>query len=176
MHDNVSTDTSPVVGEEYFEAMMKAFETNIWTTSRCTDRTTPSASDDHETRRGTSSGYGIATHRLDQLRHSVANNGYRGYLEDRRPNAQGEHYLAPQMMPTIACVRRPARSPQRRNVTRGNEKRGDRSALTRIKTSRWTPEPPGTPFQSERQAPRMPSCISPDEDDVAGEAKASSVF
>jgi len=37
--------------------------------------------------------------------HSFVNNGYRGYLEDRRPNSQGEPYqIASRVLKTIASV------------------------------------------------------------------------
>ena len=37
--------------------------------------------------------------------HSFANNGYKGYLEDRRPNSQGDPYaIASQILKTIASV------------------------------------------------------------------------
>ncbi len=37
--------------------------------------------------------------------HSFVNNGYKGYLEDRRPNSQGDPYqIASQILKTIASV------------------------------------------------------------------------
>jgi glutamine synthetase len=37
--------------------------------------------------------------------HSFVNNGYRGYLEDRRPNSQGDPYaIASQILKTISEV------------------------------------------------------------------------
>ena len=37
--------------------------------------------------------------------HSFVNNGYKGYLEDRRPNSQGDPYqIASQILKTIAEV------------------------------------------------------------------------
>jgi glutamine synthetase len=37
--------------------------------------------------------------------HSFVNNGYKGYLEDRRPNSQGDPYqIASQILTTIASV------------------------------------------------------------------------
>ena len=37
--------------------------------------------------------------------HSFVNNGYKGYLEDRRPNSQGDPYqIASQVLKTIATV------------------------------------------------------------------------
>ena len=43
--------------------------------------------------------------------HSFANNGYKGYLEDRRPNSQGDPYqIASQILKTIALVPTVAKS------------------------------------------------------------------
>jgi glutamine synthetase len=37
--------------------------------------------------------------------HSFVNNGYKGYLEDRRPNSQGDPYqIASRILKTIATV------------------------------------------------------------------------
>jgi glutamine synthetase len=37
--------------------------------------------------------------------HSFINNGYKGYLEDRRPNSQGDPYaIASQILKTVASV------------------------------------------------------------------------
>jgi glutamine synthetase len=37
--------------------------------------------------------------------HSFVNNGYKGYLEDRRPNSQGDPYqIASQILKTIGEV------------------------------------------------------------------------
>jgi len=37
--------------------------------------------------------------------HSFVNNGYKGYLEDRRPNSQGDPYqIASQILKTVASV------------------------------------------------------------------------
>jgi len=49
--------------------------------------------------------------RLDPRTHSFANNGYKGYLEDRRPNSQGDPYqIASQILKTIASVPTVAKS------------------------------------------------------------------
>jgi len=41
--------------------------------------------------------------------HSFVNNGYKGYLEDRRPNSQGDPYkIAGRILQTIATVPTPA--------------------------------------------------------------------
>jgi glutamine synthetase len=40
--------------------------------------------------------------------HSFVNNGYKGYLEDRRPNSQGDPYaIASRILKTIAEVPKP---------------------------------------------------------------------
>jgi glutamine synthetase len=37
--------------------------------------------------------------------HSFVNNGYKGYLEDRRPNSMGDPYqIASQILKTVASV------------------------------------------------------------------------
>jgi glutamine synthetase len=41
--------------------------------------------------------------------HSFVNNNYKGYLEDRRPNSQGDPYkIAGRILQTIATVPLPA--------------------------------------------------------------------
>jgi glutamine synthetase len=43
--------------------------------------------------------------RRPQKPHSFVNNSYKGYLEDRRPNSQGDPYqIASQILKTIASV------------------------------------------------------------------------
>jgi glutamine synthetase len=43
--------------------------------------------------------------------HSFVNNGYKGYLEDRRPNSQGDPYqIASQILKTISEVPTGARA------------------------------------------------------------------
>jgi hypothetical protein len=52
----------------------------------------------------------VARHMADRgasirMPHSFVNNGYRGYLEDRRPNSQGDPYkIASRILQTIATV------------------------------------------------------------------------
>ena len=50
--------------------------------------------------------YGIADRGASiRVPHSFANSGYKGYLEDRRPNSQGDPYqIASQILKTIAEV------------------------------------------------------------------------
>ena len=40
-----------------------------------------------------------------RIPHSFVNNGYKGYLEDRRPNSQGDPYkIASRILQTVATV------------------------------------------------------------------------
>ena len=50
--------------------------------------------------------YGVADRGASiRVPHSFVNNGYKGYLEDRRPNSQGDPYqIASQILKTIATV------------------------------------------------------------------------
>ena len=50
--------------------------------------------------------YGVANRGASiRVPHSFINNGYKGYLEDRRPNSQGDPYqIASQILKTIASV------------------------------------------------------------------------
>ena len=50
--------------------------------------------------------YGVADRGASiRVPHSFVNNGYKGYLEDRRPNSQGDPYqIASQILKTIASV------------------------------------------------------------------------
>jgi glutamine synthetase len=60
----------------------------------------------HETASIDTFSYGIADRGASiRVPHSFVNNGYRGYLEDRRPNSQGDPYqIASQILKTIASV------------------------------------------------------------------------
>ena len=50
--------------------------------------------------------YGVADRGASiRVPHSFVNNGYRGYLEDRRPNSQGDPYqIAKVLLKTISSV------------------------------------------------------------------------
>jgi glutamine synthetase len=108
MHANFSTKfMREVGGKEYFEALMGAFEKNIMdhiavygpdNDKRLTGK--------HETAPWNKFSYGIADRGASiRVPHSFANNGYKGYLEDRRPNSQGDPYqIASQILKTIASV------------------------------------------------------------------------
>ena len=60
----------------------------------------------HETASIHQFSYGIADRGASiRVPHSFINNGYKGYLEDRRPNSQGDPYaIASQILATIASV------------------------------------------------------------------------
>ena len=108
MHANFSTSyMRDVGGKEYFEQLMKAFET-----ARA-DHIAVYGPDNHlrltgkhETASINQFSYGIADRGASiRVPHSFANNGYKGYLEDRRPNSQGDPYqIASQILKTIASV------------------------------------------------------------------------
>ena len=108
MHANFSTKyMREVGGKEYFEALMKAFEANR------ADHIAVYGPDNHmrltgkhETAAITEFTYGIANRGASiRVPHSFVNNGYKGYLEDRRPNSQGDPYqIASQILKTIASV------------------------------------------------------------------------
>ena len=108
MHANFSTTyMREVGGKEYFEAMMKAFEKNR------ADHIAVYGPDNHmrltgkhETAAITEFSYGVANRGASiRVPHTFVNNGYKGYLEDRRPNSQGDPYqIASQILKTIASV------------------------------------------------------------------------
>src|SRR5580698_9562597 len=108
MHANFSTKyMREVGGKEYFEALMKAFDANR------ADHIAVYGPDNHmrltgkhETAAIDQFTYGIADRGASiRVPHSFANNGYKGYLEDRRPNSQGDPYqIASQILKTIASV------------------------------------------------------------------------
>jgi glutamine synthetase len=108
MHANFSTKyMREVGGKEYFEALMKAFDANR------ADHIAVYGPDNHmrltgkhETAAITEFTYGIANRGASiRVPHSFVNNGYKGYLEDRRPNSQGDPYqIASQILKTIASV------------------------------------------------------------------------
>src|SRR6266581_4565750 len=60
----------------------------------------------HETAAITEFTFGVADRGASiRVPHSFVNNGYKGYLEDRRPNSQGDPYqIASQILKTIASV------------------------------------------------------------------------
>jgi glutamine synthetase len=60
----------------------------------------------HETAAINEFSYGVADRGASiRVPHSFVNNEYKGYLEDRRPNSQGDPYqIASQILKTIATV------------------------------------------------------------------------
>src|SRR5580704_14481811 len=108
MHANFSTKyMREVGGKEYFEKLMEAFKSNR------ADHIAVYGPDNHmrltgkhETASIDTFSFGIADRGASiRVPHSFANNGYKGYLEDRRPNSQGDPYqIASQILKTIASV------------------------------------------------------------------------
>jgi glutamine synthetase len=108
MHANFSTRyMREVGGKEYFESLMKAFDKNLMdhiavygpdNDKRLTGK--------HETAPWNKFSYGVADRGASiRVPHSFVNNGYKGYLEDRRPNSQGDPYqIASQILKTISEV------------------------------------------------------------------------
>ena len=108
MHSNFSTKfMREVGGKDYFEALMKQFEKNIDAHiavygpdnhMRLTGK--------HETAPWNKFSYGVADRGASiRVPHSFVNNGYKGYLEDRRPNSMGDPYqIASQILKTISEV------------------------------------------------------------------------
>src|SRR6266851_2394284 len=114
MHANFSTTyMREVGGKEYFEKLMEAFKNNR------EDHIAVYGPDNHmrltgkhETAAIGDFTYGIADRGASiRVPHSFANNGYKGYLEDRRLNSQGDPYqIASQILKTIASVPTVAKS------------------------------------------------------------------
>jgi glutamine synthetase len=108
MHCNFSTAyMREVGGKEYCEKLMDAFEQN------CGDHIAVYGPDNHmrltgkhETQAIDQFSYGIADRGASiRVPHGFVRNGYKGYLEDRRPNSQGDPYqIASQVLKTIASV------------------------------------------------------------------------
>jgi len=108
MHCNFSTEYMRTVGgKDYFESLMKAFDKNLMdhiavygpdNDKRLTGK--------HETAPWNKFTYGLADRGASlRVPHSFVNNGYRGYLEDRRPNSLGDPYqIASRILKTIAEV------------------------------------------------------------------------
>src|ERR1700722_8008838 len=108
MHANFSTTyMREVGGKDYFEKLMKAFE------NAREEHIADYGADHHmrltgkhETASIHQFSYGTADRGASiRVPHSFANNGYKGYLEDRRPNSQGDPYqIASQILKTISSV------------------------------------------------------------------------
>ncbi|NKB79666.1 glutamine synthetase beta-grasp domain-containing protein [Brucella daejeonensis] len=108
MHCNFSTRfMRDVGGKEYFEALMARFEKNL---DAHIDVYGPDnhlrLTGKHETAPWNRFSYGVGDRGASiRVPHSFVANGYRGYLEDRRPNSQGCPYqIASQVLRTISEV------------------------------------------------------------------------
>ena len=110
------TPTSPPTymrekgGKDYFEALMAAFAENV------EEHIAVYGPDNHlrltglhETQSIDKFTYGLADRGSSvRIPHSFMNNGYKGYLEDRRPNSQGDPYqIASRILKTISTVPTP---------------------------------------------------------------------
>ena len=108
MHSNFSTTyMREVGGKDYFEALMAAFD------KYKNEHIAVYGPDNHlrltglhETQSIDKFNYGVANRGASiRVPHSFVNNGYKGYLEDRRPNSQGDPYqIASRILQTIATV------------------------------------------------------------------------
>lgn len=108
MHSNFSTDyMRETGGKEYFEKLMAAFERNM------EEHIAVYGPDNHlrltglhETQSIDKFTYGLADRGASiRVPHAFVNNDYKGYLEDRRPNSQGDPYaIASRILKTISEV------------------------------------------------------------------------
>ena len=108
MHSNFSTTyLRETGGKEYFEALMAAFE------AHCEEHIAVYGPDNHlrltglhETQSIDKFSYGIADRGASvRVPHAFVKDDYKGYLEDRRPNSQGDPYaIASRILQTIATV------------------------------------------------------------------------
>ena len=94
-------------GKEYFEALMAAFE------AHCEEHIAVYGPDNHlrltglhETQSIDKFSYGVADRGASvRVPHAFVKDDYKGYLEDRRPNSQGDPYaIASRILQTIATV------------------------------------------------------------------------
>jgi len=108
MHTNFSTEhMREVGGKEYFDALMAAFD------KYKNEHIAVYGPDNHlrltglhETQSIDKFNYGVGNRGASvRLPQTFIPNGYRGYLEDRRPNSQGDPYkIAGRILQTIATV------------------------------------------------------------------------
>jgi len=108
MHSNFSTKyMRETGGKDYFEKLMAAFD------KYKNEHIAVYGPDNHlrltglhETQSIDKFSYGLADRGASvRIPHSFVNNGYKGYLEDRRPNSQGDPYkIASRILQTIATV------------------------------------------------------------------------
>ena len=129
MHTNFSTQyLRDVGGKEYFTSLMAAFD------ARKEEHIAVYGPDNHlrltglhETQSIDTFSFGLADRGASvRVPHSFVNNGYRGYLEDRRPNSQGDPYkIAGRILETISTVPTPSVESSRSDVaamrTNGND-------------------------------------------------------
>ncbi len=111
MHSNFSTKyMREIGGKEYFESLMAAFD------KYKNEHIAVYGPDNHlrltglhETQSIDKFNYGVANRGASiRVPHSFVNNDYKGYLEDRRPNSQGDPYkIASRILQTIATVPTP---------------------------------------------------------------------
>jgi glutamine synthetase len=111
MHCNFSTEYMRTKGgKEYFESLMAAFD------KYKNEHIAVYGPDNHlrltglhETQSIDKFNYGIANRGASiRVPHSFVNNGYKGYLEDRRPNSAGDPYkIASRILQTVATVPTP---------------------------------------------------------------------
>jgi glutamine synthetase len=111
MHANFSTAyMRDVGGKAYFEALMAAFNTHR------DEHIAVYGPDNHlrltglhETQSIDKFSYGLADRGASvRIPHSFVNSGYKGYLEDRRPNSAADPYMvASRILKTIATVPKP---------------------------------------------------------------------
>jgi glutamine synthetase len=111
MHSNFSTTyMREVGGKDYFEALMAAFDKykneHIAVYGPNNELRLTGL---HETQSMDKFNYGIANRGASiRVPHSFVNSGYKGYVEDRRPNSQGDPYkIAGRILQTIATVPTP---------------------------------------------------------------------
>ena len=107
-HSNFSTKfMREVGGKEYFEKLMAAFDKNR------NEHIAVYGPDNHlrltglhETQSIDKFNYGVANRGASiRVPHAFVNNGYKGYLEDRRPNSAGDPYkIASRILQTINSV------------------------------------------------------------------------
>ena len=83
----------------------------------------------HETASIDSFSWGVADRGASiRVPHSFVNNGYKGYLEDRRPNSQGDPYqIASQILKTISTVPTGAKA-----APQAGRQPGDRLTITSL--------------------------------------------
>jgi glutamine synthetase len=108
MHSNFSTKhMREVGGKDYFDKLMAAFD------KYKNEHIAVYGPDNHlrltglhETQSIDKFNYGVANRGASvRVPHSFVNHGYKGYLEDRRPNSQGDPYkIAGRILQTIATV------------------------------------------------------------------------